>query len=230
MSASLRLASFATVIAFDRTGIGLSDPMRDNPTVEDWAAQLESVLDAAGFHSSFVLGHAWGGLASVTLAATHPERGWCSPWRPAGPERRMASRSTRCSRPRDRRASPRHSICSLLSPTRAGDVACSATGGRAPAGGASPAVAAAAGLPGVRRCHRPDPKVHVPTLVIDRPDAPRSWASDTLRCRYRRGSGHRGGWRRPLAVAAGQRGGRSRDRGLLRVSAVLRRSTGSCSP
>ena len=69
-----RLARFATVIVFDRRGVGLSDPMRDDPTVDDWAAQLESVLDAAELDSSYVLAHGWGGLPAVTLSATRPQR------------------------------------------------------------------------------------------------------------------------------------------------------------
>ena len=176
-----RLASFATVIAFDRTGIGLSDPMRDNPTVEDWAAQLESVLDAAGFHSSFVLGHAWGGLASVTLAATHPERGAGA--RHGGRLGRNAGwlRGRRGARDRAT-VGPVHVTRFALSPLAG---ACGRrrvpplVGERRPAG-ASPAVAqqllafqVSADVTALI------PKVHVPTLVIDRPDAPRSWASDT---------------------------------------------------
>ena len=68
------LAAFSTVVAFDRRGIGLSDPMRTDPTVEDWAAQCISVLDAAGFDDAFVLAHAWGGLAGVMMAVRTPTR------------------------------------------------------------------------------------------------------------------------------------------------------------
>lgn len=68
------LARFATVIAFDRLGVGLSDPMVDDPTVDDWADQLVAVLDASGHESAHLLAHAWGGLATVTLAARCPGR------------------------------------------------------------------------------------------------------------------------------------------------------------
>ncbi|MBV8985740.1 MAG: alpha/beta hydrolase [Acidimicrobiia bacterium] len=70
----MRLASFATVIAFDRLGIGLSDPMTEAPTAEDWTAQLESVMTAAGFDSAFLVAHGFGGIPAVTLAATRSER------------------------------------------------------------------------------------------------------------------------------------------------------------
>ena len=70
----MRLASFATVIAFDRLGIGLSDPMTEAPTAEDWTAQLESVMTAAGFDSAFLVAHGFGGIPAVTFAATRSER------------------------------------------------------------------------------------------------------------------------------------------------------------
>jgi len=69
-----RLGGFATVITFDRLGIGLSDPMPAAPTLEDWTAQIENVITAAGFDSAFLLAHAFGGVPAITLAATRPER------------------------------------------------------------------------------------------------------------------------------------------------------------
>ena len=69
-----RLASFATVIAFDRLGIGFSDPMSEPPTMDDWTAQIESVMQAAGFDAAFLLAHAFGGIPALTLAAERPER------------------------------------------------------------------------------------------------------------------------------------------------------------
>jgi class 3 adenylate cyclase len=178
-----QLASFATVIAFDRRGIGLSDPMRDDPTVEDWSAQLESVLDAAGFERSFVLGHGWGGLPSVTFAATHPERvkglvlamavGWGG-----APDGLAMDEVLATTRPSGQPTAV--DLLSLLTPTRADDVAFRHWWDSAGQRGASPAVAqqllalqVSAGVTDLF------PQVHVPTLVIDRPDAARSWPSDT---------------------------------------------------
>jgi len=68
------LASFSTVIGFDRLGIGLSDPMGDEPTTDDWTVQLESVMTAAGFESAFVLAHGFGAIPAIILSATRPER------------------------------------------------------------------------------------------------------------------------------------------------------------
>jgi class 3 adenylate cyclase len=69
-----RLGEFATVITFDRLGIGQSDPMPDVPSVDDWTAQIESVITGAGFESAFILAHAFGGIPAIALAATQPER------------------------------------------------------------------------------------------------------------------------------------------------------------
>jgi class 3 adenylate cyclase len=72
----LRLASFATVIAFDRLGIGLSDPIPPDqpPTVEEWAEQCVSVLAAAGFDRAHLLAHGGGGMPAVVMAVHHPDR------------------------------------------------------------------------------------------------------------------------------------------------------------
>jgi class 3 adenylate cyclase len=177
-----QLASFATVIAFDRLGVGLSDPMHDDPTVEDWSAQLESVLDAAGFESGFVLGHGWGGLPSVTLAATHPARvdglvlamaaGWGET--PGG---FAVDEMVATARPSGQPASL--DLLSLLSPTRADDVAFRRWWDSAGQRGASPAVAQQLlALQASADVTALIPEVDVPTLVIDRPDAPRAWTSD----------------------------------------------------
>lgn len=72
----LRLAAFSTVIAFDRLGIGLSDPIPsgERPTVKGWAAQCLSVLDAAEADRAYVVAHGGGGMPAVMLAARHRER------------------------------------------------------------------------------------------------------------------------------------------------------------
>src|SRR5437588_7178729 len=68
------LASFATLIVFDRRGVGLSDPMDGPPTIDDWAGQVEAVITGAGFDDAYVLGHGAGGMPASTLAATRPRR------------------------------------------------------------------------------------------------------------------------------------------------------------
>lgn len=172
------LATFATVIVFDRRGIGLSDPMRDEPTVEDWAAQLESVLDAAEVDGAYLLGHGWGALPAVTLAATRPARvrGLVLAMAVGAPGTAGDSLID------DLLASARPSHPStvvdgltLLSPSRAGDVAFRKWWDSAGQRGASPAVAQQLlALQATADVSALLPAVRVPTLVIDRPKA-RRW-------------------------------------------------------
>ena len=71
-----RLAGFSRVIFFDRSGTGASDrlPLQELPTWEDWADDMEVVLDAAGSTRAAICGDRDGGLLALTFAATHPER------------------------------------------------------------------------------------------------------------------------------------------------------------
>ena len=71
-----RLASFSTLISFDRLGIGLSDPLRaaEPPTIDRWAAGITAVLDAARVERVHLLAHLAGGMPAVKFAVDHPER------------------------------------------------------------------------------------------------------------------------------------------------------------
>lgn len=69
-----RLASFARLILYDKPGTGLSDPTPRQPTIEERAADIVAVLDAAGSESAVLLGNSEGGPSSVMVAATRPER------------------------------------------------------------------------------------------------------------------------------------------------------------
>ena len=71
-----RLASFSRLIRFDPRGIGLSDPISpdSSPSIEDAVSDAEAVLDAAGSERAAVLGQGRGGLVSILLTATKPER------------------------------------------------------------------------------------------------------------------------------------------------------------
>jgi class 3 adenylate cyclase len=71
-----RLASFSRLIRFDPRGVGLSDPLsRAAPlSIEDLVSDAEAVLDAAGSERAAVLGQGRGGLVSILLSATKPER------------------------------------------------------------------------------------------------------------------------------------------------------------
>ncbi len=71
-----RLAGFSRVIRFDRRGVGLSDPIAASTpmTVEGWADDALTVLDAAGCEQVALFAATDAGLAALVLAATHPER------------------------------------------------------------------------------------------------------------------------------------------------------------
>jgi class 3 adenylate cyclase/pimeloyl-ACP methyl ester carboxylesterase len=69
-----QLATFCRVAWFDKAGVGLSDPVPKVRTLEDRAAEIEAVMDAAGFGQAVVSGLSDGGPESMMFAATRPER------------------------------------------------------------------------------------------------------------------------------------------------------------
>jgi class 3 adenylate cyclase len=69
-----RLTSFARLISFDKAGTGLSDPVSGVPTIEERAAEIEAVMDAAGSERAALFGLSEGGPSSIFFAATRPER------------------------------------------------------------------------------------------------------------------------------------------------------------
>jgi pimeloyl-ACP methyl ester carboxylesterase len=71
-----RLASFARLIIFDRRGVGASDRLPNDavPTWEEWALDLEVVLDATHSQSAALMAVADGGAMAITFAASYPER------------------------------------------------------------------------------------------------------------------------------------------------------------
>ena len=71
-----RLATGRRVLAFDRSGLGLSDPVAPDapPSVEQWVADAVAVLDAAGVDRAHVLANADTGMIALRLAAEHPDR------------------------------------------------------------------------------------------------------------------------------------------------------------
>ena len=69
-----RLGRFARVIRFDRRDTGISDPIRDDLTLEAHAADALAVMEAAGSERPFLLGALDGARSLATLAATHPDR------------------------------------------------------------------------------------------------------------------------------------------------------------
>lgn len=69
-----RIGSFCRVLIFDKAGVGLSDPVPKVRSIDDRAAEIEAVMDAAGFDSAAVMGVSEGGPASIWFAATRPDR------------------------------------------------------------------------------------------------------------------------------------------------------------
>jgi class 3 adenylate cyclase len=69
-----QLGSFCRVLIFDKAGVGLSDPVPKVRTIEDRAAEIEAVMDAAGFDGAALMGISEGGPASIMFAATRPGR------------------------------------------------------------------------------------------------------------------------------------------------------------
>jgi class 3 adenylate cyclase/pimeloyl-ACP methyl ester carboxylesterase len=72
-----RLAACGRLIAFDRRGVGLSDPVSESTplAIEDWVADAVAVLDAAGSERAAIV--SWGpsaGLIALLLAHGHPGR------------------------------------------------------------------------------------------------------------------------------------------------------------
>jgi pimeloyl-ACP methyl ester carboxylesterase len=70
------IAEFATVVSFDRPGLGWSDPRRDDGPYDprDTAKQLHAALQKLGLPGPYLpVGHSYGGLTSRVFAAAYPE-------------------------------------------------------------------------------------------------------------------------------------------------------------
>ena len=59
---------------FDKAGVGLSDPIPQVRTLDDRAAEIEAVMDAAGFGQAVLFALGEGGPATIAFAATRLER------------------------------------------------------------------------------------------------------------------------------------------------------------
>ena len=69
-----RFARYARVITFDRRGTGLSDRVRDIPTLETRMDDVRAVLDAVGSERAALFGTFEAGAMTALFAATYPER------------------------------------------------------------------------------------------------------------------------------------------------------------
>ena len=70
------IAEFATVVSYDRPGLGWSDPRRDDGPYDprDTARQLHAALEKLGLPGPYLLvGHSYGGLTSRLFADAYPE-------------------------------------------------------------------------------------------------------------------------------------------------------------
>jgi len=68
-----RLGRFARVIRFDRRDTGLSDPIRDDLTLEAHADDALAVIEAAGAEQPVLMGSLEGARSLALLAATRPQ-------------------------------------------------------------------------------------------------------------------------------------------------------------
>jgi len=66
------VAEHTRVIAYDRAGVGASDPVSPL-TVEGEVADLAALLSQAGQGRCVLVGHSWGGLLAQLLAFSHPD-------------------------------------------------------------------------------------------------------------------------------------------------------------
>ena len=69
-----RLGRFARIIRYDRRDTGISDPIKDDLTLEAHAADALAVMDAAQSEQAVGLGGSDGARSLAALAALHPER------------------------------------------------------------------------------------------------------------------------------------------------------------
>jgi pimeloyl-ACP methyl ester carboxylesterase len=69
-----QLATFCRVLVFDKAGAGLSDPIPKVRLLEERAAEIEAVMDAAGFGKPVLFGNSEGGPQAIAFAARRPER------------------------------------------------------------------------------------------------------------------------------------------------------------
>ena len=93
-----QLATFCRVLVFDKAGIGLSDPVPHVRTLDDRVAEIEAVMDAAGFGQAVGSGLSDGGPVAMMFAATRPARTRAQgrrsariPARPPAPQRPLVA-------------------------------------------------------------------------------------------------------------------------------------------
>lgn len=68
------LSDFARVIAYDKRGTGMSDPVSAAPSLDERMDDMLAVLDTAGSQRATIVGVSEGGPIGTMFAASHPER------------------------------------------------------------------------------------------------------------------------------------------------------------
>ena len=68
------LSRFGRVVLFDKRGTGLSDRVKELPTIEQRVDDLRAVLDAIGSRKALLIGASEGGPLALVYAASFPER------------------------------------------------------------------------------------------------------------------------------------------------------------
>ncbi len=70
----IRLAPFARLVAYDRAGLGESDPADGPATFDRLLGDLAAVLEGAGPGRRVLVGHSFGGRLAHLFAAHHPDQ------------------------------------------------------------------------------------------------------------------------------------------------------------
>src|SRR5262249_8215640 len=70
------VSTFATVVMYGpgRSGLSGPVPLDDLPTLERWAEDLHTIVEAVGFTQAVLIPESAGGPVAMLYAATHPER------------------------------------------------------------------------------------------------------------------------------------------------------------
>src|SRR5919197_591217 len=68
------LARFSRFLTLDKRGTGLSDRVREVPTLETRMDDIRAVMDAAGSERAFLWSGQEGSRSTILFAATYPER------------------------------------------------------------------------------------------------------------------------------------------------------------
>ncbi|WP_197501992.1 adenylate/guanylate cyclase domain-containing protein [Mycobacterium sp. 1164985.4] len=68
------LSDFARVVAYDKRGTGMSDPVSSAPSLDERMDDVIAVLDAVGSERATIVGVSEGGPIGAIFAASHPER------------------------------------------------------------------------------------------------------------------------------------------------------------